>query len=420
MRLFPRTARRRLLAATVACTMALGALAVPLAMADDRKDLKDKQKHAQQEVRHAQHELQESSAGVQKAQAALEQARADLAVARGDYQAASAKLDAAELLDQQMQADLEAAEARLVEAQQELADGRAALAAQRLELTDTITSIYEQGDPQLLAFASLLKARSTTELTRQEAFNDVVVNRQAQAYDDLHAAEVLLEVREGQVSDARDAVEVKREAAADHLVEMQRLEDAAEKARDRVVALVATRSEARAAALQARAKDLRELRAAKKAEERIKQQILAAMRRARGGYRGPTNGLFIRPVSGSVSSPFGYRVHPIYHYYGLHNGTDFGVACGEGMRAIAAGTVIAKYFDGVYGNRLFVSLGTINGKNITAVYNHATGYRVGVGERVSQGEVVGYVGSTGWSTGCHLHFTLLQNGNPVNPMAWLP
>jgi murein DD-endopeptidase MepM/ murein hydrolase activator NlpD len=89
------------------------------------------------------------------------------------------------------------------------------------------------------------------------------------------------------------------------------------------------------------------------------------------------------------------------------------------MRAVAPGTVVSRYWSDVYGNRLYLSLGNINGHNVTAVYNHASGYRVGVGQHVSQGEVVGYVGSTGWSTGCHLHFTLLVDGTAVDPMKWL-
>ena len=121
-----------------------------------------------------------------------------------------------------------------------------------------------------------------------------------------------------------------------------------------------------------------------------------------------------------MTSPFGYRIHPIYHYWGLHDGTDFGVSCGEPMRAVAGGTVIARYWSDVYGNRLYLNLGQINGQNITAVYNHATSYRVSVGDHVNQGDVVGYVGSTGWSTGCHLHFTILVNGTAVDPMNWLP
>lgn len=418
MRLFPRTSRHRLAAATVACSLAIGALAVPLANAEP-KDLKHRQQHAQQQVKSAQRDLDESSARLRRAQGALDRAVRELATARGEFQAASARLQAAEIRDREMQSRLEAAEQRLTDTQADLADGQAALDDQRLKLTDTVTDIYEQGDPQLIAFATILESRSTADLTRQSALNDVIVGREARAYDDLHAAEVLLQVRENEVQAAHDDVEVQREAAAEHLVTMERLHTEARDARNKVVTLVETRRDARAGAVRARQHDRRELREAKRRENHVKQLILAAARRARGGYTGSTNGLLMRPVPGVVTSPFGYRIHPIFGYWGLHDGTDFGVSCGEGMRAVASGTVIAKYYSSVYGNRLYLSLGNINGKNVTAVYNHATGYRVGVGDHVRQGEVVGYVGSTGWSTGCHLHFTILVNGNAVDPMNWL-
>lgn len=420
MRLFPRTARHRLASATAAA-LAIGALAVPLANADpqDPQDLKHRQQEAEQQVESAEHDLDESSDRLRRAQGALDQAIRELATARGALQAARAKLEAAELRDQQMQERLDAAEQRLTDAQADLADGQAALDDQRLKLTDTVTDIYEQGDPQLLAFATLLESQSTADLTRQSALNDVIVGREARAYDDLHAAEVLLQVRENEVQAARDDVEVQREAAAEHLVTMEQLHHDARAARDTVMTLVETRRGARADAVRARQQDQRELQEAKRRENHIKQLILEAARRDKRNYTGSTNGLLLPPVGGAVTSPFGYREHPIYHYWGLHNGTDFGVSCGEDMRAVASGTVIAKYYSDVYGNRLYLSLGNINGKNVTAVYNHATGYRVGVGDHVSQGEVVGYVGSTGWSTGCHLHFTILVNGTPVDPMNWL-
>jgi murein DD-endopeptidase MepM/ murein hydrolase activator NlpD len=421
VRLFPRAARPRLAVATLACALAAGGLAVPLANAGPGdNNLKDRQHRAEQKVKHAEHELDESSSRLRTAQAALGKAVKELDAARAAYLSASTRLAAAEVRDREMQERLEAAEARLEEAQAELADGQAALEEQRLHLTDTITDIYEQGDPALLAFASLLKSQSTTDLTRQEALNDAIVGREARAYDDLHAAEVLLQVRENEVESARDDVELQREEAAEHLVTMEALHQETLDAKQRVRASVDSKRDARAEAVRARQADIRALQAAKKRENRIKQLILAASRRASGGYRGSTGGLFIRPVPGYVSSPFGYREHPIYHYWGLHDGTDFGVACGEGMKAIGGGTVIARYYSSVYGNRLYLSLGQINGKNVTAVYNHASGYRYGVGDRVGQGDVVGYVGNTGWSTGCHLHFTILVDGRAVNPMGWLP
>jgi murein DD-endopeptidase MepM/ murein hydrolase activator NlpD len=419
VRHFPRTARQRLAAASVACTLALGALAVPLASADP-KDLKHKQHQAQEQVEHAEHALEESSDRLQQARSDLQQAVDDLASARGAYWAAKAKLDAAEIRDQEMQDRLEAAEQRLEDAQTDLAQGQDALADQRIALTDTVTDIYEQGDPQLLAFATILESRTTADLTRQAELSDVIVGREARAYDDLHAAEVLLQVRENEVQAARDDVEEQRVAAAEHLKTMQQLTTEAATAKESVRTQVEKRRGARIEAVSARAEDRADLREAKKRENQIKQMILAAAARAKGGYSGTTNGLLIRPVPGSITSPFGYREHPIYHYWGLHDGTDFGVSCGEPMRAVAGGTVIAQYFSTVYGNRLYLSLGQINGKNVTAVYNHATSYRVGVGDHVSQGDTVGYVGSTGWSTGCHLHFTILVNGDAVDPMGWLP
>ncbi|MBZ5737479.1 peptidoglycan DD-metalloendopeptidase family protein [Nocardioides mangrovi] len=419
MRLFPRTASPRLLAATTVCALAVGAVAIPLASADPHQ-LKDRQQHAQSKIHHAQRDLDESSSRLRKAQAALDSAQKQLDGARAAYQSASTRLDAAKVRDRDMQEKLAAAESKLATAEQDLADGQAALEEQRQTVTDTITDIYEQGDPDLIAFGALLNSRSTADLTRREEAHSVIVGKQTAAYDDLHAAEVLLQVRERQVQDARDEVEVQRQAAADHLVTMQALHQETREARDRVRDLVQDRRAAQSDARDARQKDLRALHRAKQREQRIRQKILAQARRARGGYTGPTNGLFIRPVPGVVTSPFGWRIHPIYHYWGLHDGTDFGVSCGEPMKAIAGGTVIEKYWSDVYGNRLYVSLGQINGKNVTAVYNHATSYRVNVGDHVTQGETVGYVGSTGWSTGCHLHFTILVNGTAVDPMNWLP
>lgn len=183
---------------------------------------------------------------------------------------------------------------------------------------------------------------------------------------------------------------------------------------------VAAREQAQRKAERARRHDLEELAKLKKQERKIKQQIIAAAAADQSvGYVGSDDGFLLPPVNGSVTSPFGYRIHPIYGYWGLHDGTDFGVSCGEGMRAAADGKVISRYYSSVYGNRLYLDVGKVNGHNLTVVYNHATSYRVNVGDQVKRGEIVGYVGSTGWSTGCHLHFTVLQDGTAVDPMSYL-
>jgi len=111
--------------------------------------------------------------------------------------------------------------------------------------------------------------------------------------------------------------------------------------------------------------------------------------------------------------------HPITGVYKLHDGTDFGVGCGTPIKAAASGTVIERYYNGGYGNRLIVNHGRMRDVSVVTAYNHASGYIVGVGQRVSRGQTVGYVGSTGYSTGCHMHFMVLANGNTTNPMNWL-
>ncbi len=420
MRSFPRTARVRMATVTAVCAMAAGVLSVPTANADD---LKDRQKQVEQKIRSAHSDLEDSSAKLRNATLRLQAARAELDDAKAELAEARTELAAARVRDREMKLKLAAAVERLESAEADLVTGRAALEEQRDVVTDVITTIYQGGDPQLLAFASLLNAETSSDLTRRDEIQNVIVGRETTAYDDLRAAEVLLEVRQDQVADAKDEVAVQRQVAAEHLVTMKGLHESAQKARARVRELVRDRRDARQSAIKARKHDRYLMSRLKKQEQRIKQRILAAARRAarnsNGGYRGDPGGLFMSPVPGIVTSSYGYRIHPIFGYYGLHNGADFSAGCGAPMRAIGTGRVISRYYSSVYGNRLFVGLGMVNGRYLTAVYNHASGYRVSVGETVSRGEVVGYAGDTGWSTGCHLHFTLLAGGRPVDPMNWL-
>ena len=124
------------------------------------------------------------------------------------------------------------------------------------------------------------------------------------------------------------------------------------------------------------------------------------------------------PVPGPITSPYGLRLHPVLGYWKLHDGTDFRGACGSVIRAPAAGRVAERYYNGGYGNRLMIDHGYVNGRYVTTGYNHAIRYSVSVGQRVSKGQVIGYVGTTGYSTGCHLHLMVWLNGGLTNPMTW--
>lgn len=414
MRFFPRTARHRLLTALVASSLAIGAVSVPLASADD---LKDKQQRIQSQIKHREHDLEESSSRLRKAMSRLDAARAELGQARRHLARTRDKLGEARERNQEMKEKLALARERLTQAQADLERGRADLEAQREAVTDMVTTIYQEGDPQLQAFSSLLTAQDASDLTWTQEGRSVMLGRETRAYDELRAAEVLLEVRQQQLEEAEAEVAERRRAAAEHLLVMKELTAEARAARERVREVVDERRAATRMAARAKRKDRAELRELREEERRIRNLI--AQQAMRGGYNGRTGGFLNRPVPGIVTSPFGYRTHPIYGYYSLHNGTDFRAYCGTPLHAAAGGTVLSRYYSSVYGNRLYLNVGTVNGKNVTVVYNHLSRYAVGSGQRVERGQVIGYSGTTGWSTACHLHFMVLVNGQPVNPMNWM-
>lgn len=126
----------------------------------------------------------------------------------------------------------------------------------------------------------------------------------------------------------------------------------------------------------------------------------------------------LRPA-GPVTSPYGMRRHPLTGVWKLHDGTDFGAACGTPIVAASSGTVTFEGMTSGYGNRLVIDHGPSTRGRLQTSYNHAASFTVGVGARVVQGQVVGRVGSTGSSTGCHLHFQVWLDGRLVDPMSVL-
>ncbi|GAB7005413.1 hypothetical protein JCM18899A_28860 [Nocardioides sp. AN3] len=441
MRSFPRTLGRRRLAAAALAAVTVGGLAVPIvdpalpwAAAADRGKLKQKQKKVHQQVAQAGTDLDESSAELAAATGKLAAANkelaastARLATARANLAKAQQALAAAKAEDARMQAALAAAQARLEQARTDLANGQQAVAEQKEKVRNTFADMVEQGDPRLLAIGALMHAETPEDIARQQELNDTVLSGQAAQYQSLRTAEVLLKVRAGDVKKATDAVAVQRQQAADHLVVVQGLEQQASAAQDAVAASVAQDAQARSAAQAAqqaaarvRQHDAAVLRHLRAQEERIKQQILAAAHKQGNRNVGSTSGMFLNPVRDTyVTSPYGWRIHPIYHYWGLHDGDDFHAPCGVPEIAVDSGRVISEYFSSVWGNRLYLSLGNINGHNYTVIYNHISKYRARVGQVVARGETVAYAGTTGWSTACHLHFTVLKDGNPIDPQTVL-
>ena len=135
------------------------------------------------------------------------------------------------------------------------------------------------------------------------------------------------------------------------------------------------------------------------------------------GQNPPSNSTWITPVSGyTITSAFGMRIHPVYKYALMHNGIDMACPQGTPIYAIRAGTVTtASYQAG--GAGYYVSIN--HGDGFSSIYMHMTNYVVSSGQSVAAGQLIGYVGSTGVSTGPHLHFGVSYAGTYVNPMAYI-
>jgi murein DD-endopeptidase MepM/ murein hydrolase activator NlpD len=144
----------------------------------------------------------------------------------------------------------------------------------------------------------------------------------------------------------------------------------------------------------------------------VQAQIAASVSR---GNPTPGNHRFIWPVNGSIGSGFGPRTHPIYGGSRMHTGVDIGASQGTPIKAAGDGVVKMAGVNGGYGNWTLID----HGGGLATGYGHQSRIAVSVGQHVSTGEVIGYVGSTGASTGPHLHWEVRVNGNPVDPMGWV-
>jgi murein DD-endopeptidase MepM/ murein hydrolase activator NlpD len=144
----------------------------------------------------------------------------------------------------------------------------------------------------------------------------------------------------------------------------------------------------------------------------VQAQIAASVSR---GNPTPGNHRFTWPVNGSIASGFGPRTHPIYGGSRVHTGVDISASQGTPIKAAGDGVVRMAGVNGGYGNWTLID----NGDGLATGYGHQSRIAVSVGQHVSTGEVIGYVGSTGASTGPHLHWEVRVNGDPVNPLGWV-
>ncbi len=167
-------------------------------------------------------------------------------------------------------------------------------------------------------------------------------------------------------------------------------------------------NEAAEAALQAELSKLEE--ELRKQEEAAKQQYGNSSIVSTGSLIWPA------PSCGYVTSPYGWRVHPIFGYDKFHYGVDIPAYAGANILASDSGTVAVATYSSSYGNYVMIN----HGGGVHTLYAHMSTLLVSAGQSVSQGQVIGYCGSTGWSTGPHLHYEVRRNGSTVDPLQYFP
>ncbi|MEO6472962.1 MAG: peptidoglycan DD-metalloendopeptidase family protein [Aeromicrobium sp.] len=415
------SSRKALVAAVLSCALA-AAFANPVS-ADSKSDLEKKKQGVSGDINGAKKDLEASSKAYGAAVSALKRAQTSLDAAQNHLGDTRGQLAVAEAKDIQMQAELNRNEAALAKAKIELAAGKKSLASSEEVVKRFTLESLEEGDRGLQAFSDLLQGASPTSFNDRINLNNSVGDAQLATMQHLDASKIILGLNRDKVKKLRDQVAVKRAQSAANLITRKHLESQAETQADEVSQLVSARSKAKKSANSAKKSDEAQLAQLESERNRLAAQLraLAAKEKGNGGSDagGDGGGTLSRPASGPITSPYGMRFHPVLHVWKLHDGTDFGVPCGTPVKAAASGTIIQEYFNGGYGNRVILNNGLMRGQSVVTTYNHLSRFVARVGQHVNRGQVIAYSGTTGYSTGCHLHFMVIVNGATVNPMGWL-
>ncbi|MDP9070423.1 MAG: peptidoglycan DD-metalloendopeptidase family protein [Actinomycetota bacterium] len=332
----------------------------------------------------------------------------EVQVARLDRELASAKaeVDAAE-------ARLEEAQAEFVRAQTKLALTTDELAAARSHLRRQAVSAYVGGAAPNGA-ELVLRAGSLREVAATVRYLESVVRAQKRTvlrYGALRAA--TLELRPP-VEAAKEVARAQRDVVAERRAALEGRREEHEAVRREVLTEEAGQGRLVAQVRERRA-DFEAQINALRAESGSVTDLLRAAQTGQP-VPGAGSGLLLAPVPGAiVTSPFGPRVHPVLGTVRMHEGLDYRASMGTPIRAAAAGTVLAAGPRGGYGNATLID----HGRGLATLVAHQSLVHVGVGTSVAGGQVIGAVGSTGFSTGPHLHFEVRLSGTPVNPLLYL-
>jgi murein DD-endopeptidase MepM/ murein hydrolase activator NlpD len=373
-------------------------------------------------------ELEDTSQNLAQAFVELQRTKAELPGARQALTAADAARSAADRRNEAVATALAVAEANAANAGDALAQN----ARDSQQVQDQVGNLarddYEQGGVSVLSIA--LEASSPADFTNRLIMMDTVMRVRDAT---LRGLDTML--AEGQAVRAhlvavRQQVAALKVAAEAALVQATEARQTAAAAKIKLDLLFAAQTRYAATVAAKKVTEITNLNTMQAQSQALTRVLAARAQAAREaaaragrqiGHGGPRAGFLSYPVNGPVSSEFGPRFDPIMQVWRLHAGIDFAVDCGSPVYAAAGGDVILTTptsESGGYGNRLVIDHGLQRGVDLTTTYNHLTSFVV-TGGHVDRGQLVAYSGTTGFSTGCHLHFETREDGIPVDPRLWL-
>jgi len=272
-------------------------------------------------------------------------------------------------------------------------------------------SVYRDGNWAWLEV--LLSSKDLIDFFQRTEYVNLLIADDEAAAGELETTRSQLDALNAELNRALESLSAKRaevKAQEESLLGMQASRDAKRDATQ-------TARNAKAALLAQTKKNIARLKALALAEEQESARIANLLKNSGSHGSGKYAGTFQWPTPGHtrITSPFGYRIHPILKVRKLHTGIDIGAPLGARIVAAGKGTVIFAGYNGGYGNFTMID----HGNGLVSCYAHQSRILVKKGQTVTAGTQIGNVGSTGLSTGPHLHFEVRVNGIPTNPMNYL-
>ena len=274
-------------------------------------------------------------------------------------------------------------------------------------LGDRVDSLYRQEQSDTLSL--LLSATSFTDALDVFDYLRRIADEDRRIANEVGAAKVKVREQREQTKTTRRRHRQETRVVAVRVSQVRALRDRLAASREGLVATQVQREQDLAELTAIEREQLAEMEALQEVSAELTAKIQAAQAAAGTGGGSPSAAGLIWPVLGPVTSPFGWR------WGRMHEGIDIGVGSGTPIRAAASGTVIHAGWLGGYGNLVVLD----HGGGLSTAYAHQSSIASGYGQIVTQGQVVGYVGSTGHSTGPHLHFEVRVNGVPHDPLGYL-